>query len=210
MDAQRELLDLTEYRHRKQLIAEEQTRAVYDSAMEFCRHETNIREIVRAKMIFTKRFAPVARDSLTENVFSEWLLFDYKTIKGTTLFFQFLQTRSLSPSKKTLGAVMMTVPWEPVSIEGHEGGDPICMPLLGDHREPVRLRGMLDVKKDRTYFVRKVPLVTHEWTLGPVFEAGSPDLVDTMKKRYGQRYQENGGLWRAFLKEEAPEFILTD
>ncbi|GLI83234.1 hypothetical protein Q0N12_15640 [Rossellomorea marisflavi] len=209
MDAERGLLDLTEYRHRKQMIAEEQTRAVYESAKEFCRHEPNIREIVRAKMIFTKRFAPVETDSLTEDVFSEWLLFDYKTIKGTTLFFQFLQTQALSPSQKTLGAVMMTLPWEPVSVE-HESDDTLCMPLLGNHREWSRLRGNTYLKKDRIYFVRKVPLVTHEWILGPVFEAGSPDIVDTMKMRYGQRYQENGGLWRAFLKEEAPEFILTD
>ncbi len=192
MDAERGLLDLTEYRHRKQMIAEEQTRAVYESAKDFCRHEPNIREIVRAKMIFTKRFAPVEKDSLTEDVFSEWLLFDYKTIKGTTLFFQFLQSRALSPSQKTLGAVMMTLPWEPVLVEKHESDDTLCLPLLGDHREWSRLRGKTCLKKDRVYFVRKVPLVTHEWILGPVFEAGSPDSVDEMKMRYGQMNQETG------------------
>jgi hypothetical protein len=213
------LLNLEQYRQKKQRMAEHHIEDLYRKAYEYALKETNIREKVRAKMIFSKRFLlhdETQVDGEVEKLFQEWFLFDYKTIKGQTLFFQFLQSHSLHESVKLLGAIVLTAAWEPVIIRKidtlNEEATFTCQNVIQD--EVVSVKTNLDCKEKviyegGVYFVRKVPLVTHQWILGPVFPVKSEGILSDVKNHYGQMNQKTGVLWRTYLKEEAPNFIIS-
>jgi hypothetical protein len=216
----KELLDLSQYRIKKQLIAQEQIDELYQQAYQYALNETNIREKVRAKMIFAKRFQlkePSLVSKKAENVFHQWFLFDYKTIKGQTIFFQFLQSRKLSEPVKMMGALLLSAAPEPLLVKQmHVENGELFMKgenILHERNESVKaalicLKG--EIKEDSLYFMRKVPLVTDQWLIGPAFEAGSNDLQALIRNHYDQKNHEIGVLWRTFLKEEAPSYILKD
>jgi hypothetical protein len=216
----KDLLDLSQYRIKKQSIAEEQIDEIYQHAYQYALKETNIREKVRAKMIFAKRFQ-LNESSLmstkAEEVFHQWFLFDYKTIKGQTLFFQFLQSRRLSEPVKMMGALLLSAALEPVRVKEIQTVDGelfmIGENIMHDRKESLKtsLDGLKEeIMEDSLYFMRKVPLVTEQWLIGPVFQAESPGLQTVIKNQYHQKNHETGILWRTFLKEEAPSYILKD
>ncbi|MGE6755660.1 hypothetical protein ACQKFO_19770 [Rossellomorea sp. NPDC071047] len=212
------LLNLEQYRQKKQRMAEHHIEDLYRKAYEYALKETNIREKVRAKMIFSKRFLihdDTLLDEEVEKLFQEWFLFDYKTIKGQTLFFQFLQSHTLHESVKLLGAIVLTAAWEPIIIRKidtqNEEVTFTCKNVIQD--EEVSVKTNLDfnkkgIREGGVYFVRKVPLVTHQWILGPVFPVKSEGILSDVKNHYGQMNQKTGVLWRTYLKEEAPNFII--
>jgi hypothetical protein len=218
MQEQESLLNLEQYKQKKQRMAEEHIKDLYKKAYEYALKETNIREKVRAKMIFSKRFLLHDETQMVEEVeklFQEWFLFDYKTIKGQTLFFQFLQSHSLHESVKLLGAIVLTAAWEPIIIRkiGNQNEEVTftCQNVIQD--EEVSVKTSLNCKEKGIYeggiyFVRKVPLVTHQWILGPVFPVKSEGILSDVKHHYGQMNQKTGVLWRTYLKEEAPNFII--
>ncbi|MEL3973265.1 hypothetical protein AAEO50_13335 [Rossellomorea oryzaecorticis] len=214
----KELLDLSQYRIKKQRIAEEQIDELYQQAFQYSLKETNIREKVRAKMLFAKRFQlkePSMVSKKAEDVFHQWFLFDYKTIKGQTLFFQFLQSRKLSAPVKMMGALLLTAPPEPLMVTDiHSGDNEVLITaehIIHDQKECVKTTGERvseEIQPGSLSFMRKVPLVTDQWLIGPVFQAGSNDVQAEIKKHYHQKNHETGVLWRTFLKEEAPSYIL--
>ncbi|MGM0830133.1 MAG: hypothetical protein ACQEU4_18080 [Bacillota bacterium] len=218
MQEQESLLNLEQYKQKKQRMAEEHIKDLYKKACEYALKETNIREKVRAKMIFSKRFLlhdETQMDEEVEKLFREWFLFDYKTIKGQTLFFQFLQSHSLHESVKLLGAIVLTVAWEPIIIRkiGNQNEEVTftCQNVIQDEKVSVKTNINCKEKgiyEGGIYFVRKVPLVTHQWILGPVFPVKSEGILSDVKHHYGQMNQKTGVLWRTYLKEEAPNFII--
>ena len=214
MQEQESTLDLEQFRQKKQKIAEGHIEDLYRKASEYALKETNIREKVRAKMIFSKRFLHHDEAGMSpgmEKLFQEWFLFDYKTIKGQTLFFQFLQTHPLHESTKILGAVMLTAAWEPIQVVKKDGQTMGCQTLMQGDETLVKMNHLcieMEMTEGHVYFVRKVPLVTHQWIIGPVFSVKSSDMTENLKSRYSQMNQKTGVLWRTFLKEEAPHFIL--
>ncbi|MGR3765392.1 hypothetical protein [Rossellomorea sp. NS-SX7] len=214
----KELLDLSEYRLKKQLIAQGQIDELYQRSYQYALKETNIRERVRAKMIFAKRFKLKEASLVSkkvEDVFHQWFLFDYKTIKGQTLFFQFLQSRQHSDPIKMMGALLLSAAPEPViATEIRSENDELfikAVNIIHDQEECVKTfpgRVKDEIHRGSLYFMRKVPLVTDPWLIGPVFEAGDSGLQAVIKKHYRQKNHETGVLWRTFLKEEAPSYIL--
>jgi hypothetical protein len=212
------LLNLEQYRQKKQRMAEEHIKDLYRRAYEYALKETNIREKVRAKMIFSKRFLTqddIQMDEEVDKLFQEWFLFDYKTIKGQTLFFQFLQSHSLHESVKLLGAIVLTAAWEPVIIRKIDTQNEqvilTCQNVIQDDEVSVKTNlGCKEkgIVEEGVYFMRKVPLVTHQWILGPVFPVKSKGILMDVKNHYGQMNQKTGVLWRTYLKEEAPNFII--
>ncbi|MGM0867233.1 MAG: hypothetical protein ACQEWF_21440 [Bacillota bacterium] len=218
MQEQESLLNLEQYKQKKQRMAEEHIKDLYKKAYEYALKETNIREKVRAKMIFSKRFLlhdETQMEEEVEKLFREWFLFDYKTIKGQTLFFQFLQSHSLHESVKLLGAIVLTAAWEPIIIRkiGNQNEEVTftCQNVIQDEKVSVKTNINCKEKgiyEGGIYFVRKVPLVTHQWILGPVFSVKSEGILSDVKHHYGQMNQKTGVLWRTYLKEEAPNFII--
>ncbi|MFI8574808.1 hypothetical protein ACIGEL_03760 [Rossellomorea aquimaris] len=213
------LLNLEKYRQKKQGMAEEHIKDLYRKASVYALKETNIREKVRAKMIFSKRFLlqdETQVDGEVDKLFQEWFLFDYKTIKGQTLFFQFLQSHSLHESVKLLGAIVLTAAWEPVIIRKSDIQNEhmilTCQNVIQDDEVSVKTNLCCKEKgivEGGVYFMRKVPLVTHQWILGPVFPVESKEILIDVKNHYGQMNQKTGVLWRTYLKEEAPNFIIS-
>jgi hypothetical protein len=218
MQEQESPLNLEQYKQKKQRMAEEHIKDLYKKAYEYALKETNIREKVRAKMIFSKRFLLHDETQMVEEVeklFQEWFLFDYKTIKGQTLFFQFLQSHSLHESVKLLGAIVLTAAWEPIIIRkiGNQNEEVTftCQNVIQDEEVSVKTNLNCEEKgiyEGGIYFVRKVPLVTHQWILGPVFPVKSEGILSDVKHHYGQMNQKTGVLWRTYFKEEAPNFII--
>ncbi|MBN8192026.1 hypothetical protein JI667_07695 [Bacillus sp. NTK074B] len=214
MQEQESTLDLEQFRQKKQKIAEGHIEDLYRKAYEYALKETNIREKVRAKMIFTKRFLHHDEGRMSpgvEKLFQEWFLFDYKTILGQTLFFQFLQNHPLHESTKFLGAVMLTAAWEPIQVVEKDDRTINCRTLIQGDESSVKINHVcieMEITEGQVYFVRKVPLVTHQWIIGPVFSMKSSDVTQNLKSRFSQMNQKTGVLWRTFLKEEAPHFIL--
>lgn len=212
------LLNLEQYKQKKQRMAEQHISDLYRKAYEYALKETNIREKVRAKMIFSKRFLLQSDPQMNEEVeklFQEWFLFDYKTIKGQTLFFQFLQSHSLHESVKLLGAIVLTAAWEPVIIRKMDTKNEqmifTCQNVIQDDEVSVKTNlGCKEkgIYEGGVYFMRKVPLVTHQWILGPVFPVKSKGILVDVKNHYGQMNQKTGVLWRTYLKEESPNFII--
>ncbi|OIU70879.1 hypothetical protein BHE18_20475 [Rossellomorea aquimaris] len=214
----KEILNLHQYRLKKQRIAEEQIDELYRQAFEYALKETNIREKVRAKMIFADRFhmkEPSLVSKKAEDVFHQWFLFDYKTIKGQTLFFQFLQSQKFSEPVKMIGALLLTAAPEPLLVTGIQSGEREIL-ITGKNIIHVKEESVKtsisgrseEIRPGSTYFVRKVPLVTDQWLIGPVFEAAGSDFPGKIKEDYHLKNHENGVLWRTFLKEEAPSYIL--
>jgi hypothetical protein len=213
-----EIIHLHQYRLKKQRIAEEQIEDLYRQASEYALKETNIREKVRAKMIFAERFhlkEPSLVSKKAEDVFHQWFLFDYKTIKGQTLFFQFLQSNKFSAPVKMMGALLLTAAQEPLLVTDIQAGEREIFikgkSVIHDQEESVKTsigRSTEGMHPGSFYFVRKVPLVTDAWIIGPVFEAADSDLREKIKADYHQKNHETGVLWRTFLKEEAPSYIL--
>jgi hypothetical protein len=214
----KEILNLHQYRMKKQRIAEEQIDELYRQAFEYALKETNIREKVRAKMIFAERFhlkEPSLVSKKAEDVFHQWFLFDYKTIKGKTLFFQFLQSQKFSEPVKMMGALLLTAAPEPLLVTGNQSRDREILitgkNIIHDREESVKTsteRSPEEIKPNSIYFVRKVPLVTDQWLIGPVFKAAGRDLPEQINEHYLLKNHETGVLWRTFLKEEAPSYIL--
>ncbi len=214
----KEILNLDQYRLKKQRIAEEQIDDLYRQAFEYALKETNIREKVRAKVIFAERFhlkEPSLVSKKAEDVFHQWFLFDYKTIKGHTLFFQFLQSKKLSEPVKMMGALLLTAALEPLIVTGIRTGNGEAVitgkNIIHDQEESVKTptSGLTEeIQPNSIYFVRKVPLVTDQWLIGPVFEAAGSDFPSQIKEDYDLKNHETGVLWRTFLKEAAPSYIL--
>ncbi len=218
MQEQDGLLDLVKYRKKKQTIAEDQVQQLYSDAFDFALKETNIREKVRAKMIFSKRFnlsEPSLVSDEAERLFQQWFLFDYKTIQGRTLFFQYLQSKPLTEPIKMLGALVLTAALEPVilnsfSLEENEVRLR-CHNVFQDEEEDVKMNSAShsELLIGSVYFVRKVPLITEQWIIGPLFLVESMDNVSNLLNHYRQMNQETGVLWRTFLKEESPHYVLS-
>ncbi|WP_064092675.1 hypothetical protein [Rossellomorea aquimaris] len=219
MPEQKELLDLLQYRQKKQQIAEEQIKELYANAYDYALKETNIREKVRGKMIFSKRFQlkePSLVSDRAEKLFLQWFLFDYKTIKGQTLFFQFLQSQQLTEPTRMLGVLVLTAAWEPLILKNWSDEEDYTilegLNIIHNNVEQMKMEQSgfeQKMERESLYFVRKVPLVTHQWVLGPLFHVDSRNTLPKMKEQYSQMNQKTGVLWRTYLKEEAPNFILS-
>ncbi len=213
------LLDLSMYRQQKQRVAEEQVEALYNRSREFVERETNIREKVRAKMLFMKRFnvnKQFANSEKVEQVFREWYLFDYKTIKGDTLFFQYLRAEdnNLSESLKIVGALFLTAPWVPVKLKGIDNNTSSfkVFDIIQGKVEHVKGNNIQipRLREDTIFFMRKIPLVLTQWLIGPYFVLGNEEQLLSLQKEYESMHKSNGVLWRTFLKETAPRYILSD
>jgi hypothetical protein len=212
------LLDLSMYRQQKQRVAEEQVETLYNDSRRFAERETNIREKVRAKMLFMKRFnvnEQLINSERVQQVFREWYLFDYKTIKGDTLFFQYLRAEenNLSESLKIVGALFLTAPWVPVKLKGIDNTTSLeVLDIIQGKVEHVKGNNVQipHLREDTIFFMRKIPLVLTQWLIGPCFLLGNDKKLLSLQKEYESMNRKNGVLWRAFLKETAPRYILSD
>ncbi len=212
-------LNFSEYRRHKQLQAEEQVNTFLDDAFYFAIHNTNIREKVRAKMLFGQRFGYTQQElnqGKIEKLFMEWFLYDYKTIKGNTVLFQYIQKNEhkFSEPLKMLGALFLAAAWEPVKVVDHvlEGNRHIfqVQNIIHEKIEHVISNNTFrskDIQVGTLYFIRKIQLVTGHGVLGTEMPATNEENILQMKNEYHTFMEHKEITWRSFLKEQAPKYF---
>ncbi|TYS19793.1 hypothetical protein FZC78_01820 [Rossellomorea vietnamensis] len=211
------LINLASYKDKKQQQAERHTEELYTQSLLYLERETNIREKVRAKFIFSKKFSLslelAESGSALDTLFRQWLLFDYKTAANKTVFHQFLQVKAdgMTETDRMLGALFLTAAWEPVEvleIDCYENST-IVQNILHKHKEavvnPFTQEGAL--KSGDLAFIRKIPLVSKGMLIGPAFRVKDGEIFRGLLDHYENRSMDRGIAWRGFLKENAARFI---
>ncbi|WP_421380577.1 hypothetical protein ACOJQI_18115 [Bacillus salacetis] len=217
MKKQESLINLASYKRKKQQQAEKHTEDLYEQSLLFLERETNIREKVRAKFIFSKKFSlPLERvpsGSDLDTLFRQWLLFDYKTAANKTVFHQFLNVKSgqMKETDRMLGALFLTAPWEPVEILEFDCDENslIVQNILHKHKEMVRCPYTQEKawKPGNMAFIRKIPLVSNGMLIGPPFRVKDGEIFEGLRDHYENMSTDHGITWRSYLKENAARFI---
>ncbi|WP_409251675.1 hypothetical protein V1502_16265 [Bacillus sp. SCS-153A] len=211
------LIDLASYKRKKQNQAEKHTEDVYQQSLLFLERETNIREKVRAKFVFSQKFSlsldGVSAGSDLDSLFRQWLLFDYKTAANKTVFHQFLHVKAgqMTETDRMLGALFLTAAWEPVEVLEIDCDENslIVQNILHKHKEMV----MCPYPQERPWkpgelaFIRKIPLVLKGMLIGPPFRVKDGEIFGGLMNHYESMSRDQGITWRSYLKENAARFI---
>jgi hypothetical protein len=210
MEREDSLFDLNLYRNQKQLLAEKNAKKLYSMVEDYAIRYANIREKVRAKHLFRQQIQSNHNGSLPkylEDIFDQWFLFDYHTIQGETMFSLFLKQRSskLSEPEMILGALFLTTfvePYEIIEIDEEIG----TMFVRGaQNNKLISMKSVegFDLIKGEYIFVRRLPLITKDWIIGPIFHIQSRDFLDAMLDEYEFASKSNSSLtWRTYLKKQ--------
>jgi hypothetical protein len=210
------LINLTSYKQNKQLQAERHAGEIFQQSLAYLERETNIREKVRAKFLFSKKFSlsldGISEGSALDNLFRQWLLFDYKTIEGKTVFHQFLNANAdlMTETGRMLAAMFLTAAWEPVEVMESDCDENslIVQNKLHKHIEEVLTPPQeISLKAGDLIFIRKIPLVTKGMLIGHPFRVKDGEIFNSLLDDYQRMSNDNGVTWRSFSKEYAPEFI---
>ncbi|MCP3741115.1 hypothetical protein [Rossellomorea sp. BNER] len=209
------LVHLNSYRKKKLQLAIKQGMNLYNESLRFLDREVNIREIVRAKMLFYEKFHIAVDKGLTstkiKDTFQHWLLFDYKTIKGQSIFYQYLYSKVSKASEPTrvLGALFLTAPWQPVKLIEQSNEHLVVRSFLNDEymfvmKEPYKQF----IKPDQYLFMRSIPVQSNHMLIGPVYGVKEKGLMEDLLEDYNELISDSENAWRSFLKENAVHYIL--
>jgi hypothetical protein len=211
------LINLASYKRKKQQQAEEHTEDLYQQSLLFLERETNIRERVRAKFFFLKKFSlpfeGVPEGSDLDILFRQWLLFDYKTAANKTVFHQFLNKNAgqMAETDRMLGALFLTAAWEPVEVMEIDCDENslIVQNMIHKHSEVVVYpsRKGSNWKAGDLVFMRKIPLVTKGMLIGHPFRVKDGEVFAGLMDHYESVSKDHSITWRSYLKENAARFI---
>lgn len=206
------LFDLVSYRDQKQLQAEKNADRIYSLAYDFAIRYSNIREKVRAKHLFRQQIyfhneLPLPR--YLEDLFQQWFLFEYHTIQGETMFSLFLKKYStqLSEPEMILGALFLSSYIEPFEIIEVDQGNRILIVLEVSEGKKFNIKLISNEityeNKGEYVFLRRLPLVTKDWPVGPIFSIQSNETIKQVISTFEQSKKNNSSLtWRAYLKRQ--------
>ncbi|RIW35704.1 hypothetical protein D3H55_07430 [Bacillus salacetis] len=217
MKKQEPLINLASYKRKKQQQAEGHAEALYKQSLLFLERETNIREKVRAKFIFSKKYSisleGVPEGADLDTLFRQWLLFDYKTAANKTVFHQFLNKNAgeMAEPDRMLGALFLTAAWEPVEVLEIDCDENslIVQNRIHKHKEMVMCPSRQDplLKTGDLVFMRKIPLVTKGMLIGPPFRVKDGGIFAGLMNQYESMSKDLSITWRSYLKENAARFI---
>lgn len=206
------IFDLVSYREQKQLQAETNAERIYSLATDFVIRYSNIREKVRAKHLFRQQIYfhnELPLPKYLEELFQQWFLFDYHTIQGETMFSLFLKKHStvLTEHEMILGAVFLTSYIEPFEIIEVDQENRL---LIVKETTEGKIFSITMIANEITYgskgeyvFLRRLPLVSKDWAIGPIFLVQSNELIRQVTSSFEQSKKNNPSLtWRAYLKRQ--------
>lgn len=214
MDDNETILNFEAYRNQKQLQGEDSARQLYKRAMDFTDRNANIREKVRGKHLFRRMTGLSGETPLTpplEEVFSEWFLFDYKTIQGFTMFSLFIKKSSqqLTEPELILGALFLSTVLEPVVVAGTDNhkGQLTVKSRLSDQQVIISSEtvDVLNLKKGELVFLRRLPLVAKDILLGNIYPVSHLNAISDMDQDFNEQIELT---WRAFLKRYAYSYLV--
>ncbi|GLB58545.1 hypothetical protein [Cytobacillus sp. NCCP-133] len=213
MDMDGSILDFKSYREAKQLQGEKIAVQLHKGAMVYTERTANIREKVRAKYLFRKALGlqpEILFTPLQSEVFQNWLLFDYKTIQGSTMFSLFLKNNSRKLSEPDLiqGALFLTSAIEPVRIISND--HKVITVAGAEDQRPFRMRqsDLPDLLPGQWFFIRKIPIQIYDLAVGPILSVKDPLTVEEMLEAYSEAKVKYPELtWRSFLKTNVLYFL---
>ncbi|MCA1036572.1 MULTISPECIES: hypothetical protein [Bacillus] len=200
--------DLEAYRKQKQAKGEESALALYRKAQKDSAVNANIREKVRARHIFREAAGlpgGIPFSSEQEEVFEDWFLFDYISIRGFTMFNLFLRrnTGQLAEADLIQGALFLSSVLQPVKIERAEGEILAACDILTGEKLQLKAAESISLEEGRSYFIRCIPVFSRTFCFGPAFPM---DNTDAVVESYNEAVRE-GMAYRPFLKKTAVAFL---
>jgi hypothetical protein len=205
--------DLEAYRKQKQAKSEENALALYRKAQRDSEVNANIREKVRARHIFREAAGlpgGIPFSSEQEEVFEDWFLFDYISIRGFTMFNLFLRRNSgqLAEADLIQGALFLSSVLQPVKIERADGEKLDAFDILTGEKLQLKAAGSITLEETRSYWIRCIPVFTRNFCFGPAFPMNNSNAVS---ERYKELMAAGEGMtWRSFLKKSALSLLFRD
>jgi hypothetical protein len=216
MDENGSILDFQHAFQKKQKESIEAVHVLFESFLEE-RDTTNIREKVRAKHAFCS-LASIPQDRLLtsewEQLFLDWLGFDYLNIYGITIFQQFLRKQGGAFPEQTLilcGLLMATV-LEPVAVkEKHSDKEITCFSVFKGITKRLcsKERSFHSVKNNDVLLIRKIDIYNQSILIGnPHILSNAKVVIEKMKNDYRQYSRDNKSVtWRSFLKRSVVKYL---
>ncbi len=212
-DMENSIEDLEAYRKQKQAKGEENALALYGKAQRDSAVNANIREKVRARHIFRETAGlpgGIPFSSEQEDVFEDWFLFDYISIRGSTMFNLFLRRNSgqLAEADLIQGALFLSSVLQPVKIERAEGEKFAAFDILTGEKLQLKAADSIKLVERRSYWIRCIPVFTGNFCFGPAFPMNNADAV---VEQYKELMASGEGMtWRSFLKKSALALLFRD
>ncbi|SFQ08024.1 hypothetical protein SAMN05518683_11675 [Salibacterium halotolerans] len=211
--------DFEKHRREKQKQADHDLTALLDAYSNWLKHNTNLREKVRAKHMFAEQAGCDTQELEEEpwrRYFEDWFAFDYVTVIGSRLFDMFIKENSavLPPSQIQLSGLVLTAALEPYKVLSLHNGAATVSPLW--EKEEKRLSSLTgDVplsQKTSSILVRSVYCGFENRVFSPVVPLSIPEN-ETRLKEWKQRYEKKEEEQRRlrFMKENgASWYVYTE
>ncbi|MEC2078246.1 hypothetical protein [Metabacillus fastidiosus] len=197
------VIDLQEHRINKEVRLEKAMIDHYEQLMLYIKHRVNIREKVRAKVIFSEKVGCKSSskfNTLEEQLFLNWFAFDYTTVQGLTIYQIFL--KHYHRLDDVLHALFMVSVLEPYEIL-KKNEDYITAVNLQTNII-CQLKYAVDSQNKSFFFARTVPIFDKFLCLGGIFQKGSNNKISSLLNDYNN--QEKIG-WRTYLKKYAIQYV---
>ncbi|MBD7935504.1 MULTISPECIES: hypothetical protein [Cytobacillus] len=207
------IVHLHKFREKKQLQGEEASFQLIDKVKRYSARHLNIREMVRAKHIFKLHLQLKEEDEIPSSLyqlFTDWLIFDYQTIHGVSVFQLFLQRQrnQMREYEMIQAALCMASVMEPLLITDYDGKTIIGYDL-NEEEQVVSLNNVehssLTIEKGMVVFLRRIPGIKNDFAFTPFLLCPHVHFFIELRTNY-QRMGKNDTL-RSFLKHRALDIL---
>ncbi|MGY4689190.1 hypothetical protein [Salibacterium sp. K-3] len=208
--------DFAKYRRQKQNQADHDLMELLDAYSEWLKHNTNLREKVRAKHLFAEQTGQDPADLEEEpwrRLFEDWFAFDYITVIGSRLFDLFVKEKAsmLPPARMQLAGLVLTAALEPFRVLEMENGSLTAAPLWKEEEKKLTpLTGdFLLPRAVSTVLARPVHCGFENRVFSPAVNLSIPENdagLAAWRRRMEEKEEENQRL--RFMKENGVSWLL--
>lgn len=206
------IVHLHKFRDKKQLQGEEASFQLIEKVKRYSERHLNIREMVRAKHIFKLHLQLKEEDEIPSSMyhlFTDWLIFDYQTIHGVSVFQLFLQRQrnQMREYEMIQAALCMAAVMEPLLITNYDGKTIVGYDL-NEEEQVVSLNNVehssLTIVRGTVVFLRRIPGIKNNFAFPLSYYVKMfillVNYVQTIKE-WAKRYIE------VFLKHRALDIL---
>lgn len=207
------IVHLHKFRNKKQLQGEEASFQLIEKVKRYSERHLNIREMVRAKHIFKLHLQLKEEDEIPSSMyqlFTDWLIFDYQTIHGVSVFQLFLQRQRTQMHEYEMiqAALCMAAVMEPLLITNYDGKTIVGYDL-NEEEQVVSLNKVehssLTIVRGTVVFLRRIPGIKNNFAFTPLLLCQDVHPFSELRTNY-QRMGKKDTL-RSFLKHRALDIL---
>ncbi|MFD2705330.1 hypothetical protein [Salibacterium lacus] len=205
-----------EHRREKQKQADLDLMELLDAYEDWLKHNTNLREKVRAKHMFAEQAGCDVSDLEEEpwrQYFEDWFAFDYVTIIGSRLFDLFVKEKAavLTPSQIQLSGLVLTAALEPFRVISLQSGSVTAVPLWEKEEKRLSsLHGNFPLFEKTSYILARPVYCGFEnrvfSPVVPLIMPGDDAELREWKARYEKKEEENRRL--RFMKDNGASWLV--